>query len=555
MASGPEREAAEQPPVLPVKQRRSRSSGSSSVESNWLIPNAAEEQPPCHSSNDVFPEPVDSMDCQAVSCPIHQRYGPARHQVRFYSDATPPPIPKKRLARTVSLPDAAAPPLPPLSPLPSKPPKTFFHDQDPPIPSLSELSFDTPDEHLPHLFRNFEDQRVVFQGIQHRQTLFLQSVARSIDAGILVQEGAPERDEHQYLPEDFLLHEGSTNIGGTVYYSLCSPKLPGRELALRVQKQRDQRPPTDAKQQHVNVQHAVAHFQPQGEANLPPNYLNAACSVTNRPVGGGTCNPDHDVPSVRGLLLRGYAVSVERDRPHLTLEEFVEKSPSEQNIGSVDHHRQLCVLLLQIITGSQHLYNTSGRAAELRPAEIMLVWPPKGQEREAVQSPNTNQRSSSQSPRRRGPPRVVLSLDSSYCGGPHPLGYIKTQIGALIQYCLSNQENLTSSYQHGLIQLASELRTAGSGLQMADAAATLQVLLWGPRLSLLDHRFPVSSTVQNWLTTKRALLVLKLAERGLVQDGSALDWEDGLCIKYLSSTDGEVVVRAVLRLWPPLDMD
>lgn len=307
-------------------------------------------------------------------------------------------------------------------------------------------------------------------------------------------------------------------------------------------------------QQHVNVQHAVAHFQPPSEANLPPNYLNAACSVTNPPVGGSTCN--HDAPSVRGLLLRGHAVSVERDRPHLTLEEFVEKSRSVQNTSSVDHHRVLCVLLLQIITGSQHLYTTSGWAAKLGPAEIMLVWPPKGQEeREAVQSPNTNQTSSSQSVRRRGSPRVLLSLDSSYSGGPHPPGYIKTQIGALIQYCLGNQENLTSSYQHGLIQLASELRTVGSRLQLADAAATLQVLLWGPRLSLLDHRFPVSHTVQNWLTTKRALLVLKLAERGLVQDGSALDWEDSLCIKYLSSTDGEVVVRAVLRLWPPLDVD
>lgn len=49
-----------------------------------------------------------------------------------------------------------------------------------------------------------------------------------------MQEGAPERDEHQYLPEDFLLQEESTNIGGTVYYSLCSPKLPGMALALKV---------------------------------------------------------------------------------------------------------------------------------------------------------------------------------------------------------------------------------------------------------------------------------------------------------------------------------
>lgn len=238
------------------------------------------------------------------------------------------------------------------------------------------------------------------------------------------------------------------------------------------------------------------------------------------------------------------------------LEEFVEKSRLVLNTSSADYHRGLCVLLLQVITGSQHLYTTGGCAAELRPAEIMLVWPPKcGGEREDVHGPYTNQTNSSLPPRRRGCPRIVLSPDSSARGEPHLLCYIKTQIGALIQDCLGTQESPTSSYQHGLLHLASALQTVGSGLQMADAAATLQVLLWGPRLSLLDHRFPMSSTVQNWLATKRALLVLKLAERGLVQDGSALDWEDSLCLKYLSSTDGEVVEKAVAWLWPPLNID
>lgn len=323
-------------------------------------------------------------------------------------------------------------------------------------------------------------------------------------------------------------------------------------LFAQVHTQTDQRPPAHAKQQHVNVQHAVAHFQPQSEADLCPTELNAPRSGATPPVGGSTCAPGHDVPSVRGFLLTGYSVSVERDRPHLTLEEFVERSRCAQDTTSLGRHRQLCVLLLQIVTGSQHLYITSGCVAKLRPADIMLVWPSKDED---VQSPNPDQANSSPSTRRRGSPRVVLSPDSSSGSGPHPLAYIKTQIVALIQYCLSNQESLTSSYQNGLLQLASALRTGGSGLQMADAAATLQVLLWGPRLSLLDHRFPVCSTVQNWLTTKRALLVLRLAERGLVQDGSALDWEDSLCLKYLSSTDNEVVVRAVVRLWPPLDMD
>lgn len=177
-----------------------------------------------------------------LACP-----GPPQHQVRFFSDVTPPPIPKKRLARTVSLPAAEAPPLSPLSPLPSQThsidstlsmlvhvPKTFFHGAGPPVLSLSQLSFDTPDEQLPRLFRNFEDQKVVFQGIQHRQTLFLQSVAQSIDAAILLQEGAPEKDEQLYLPQDFLLRGESAKVGDMVYYSLCSPKLPGRLLALRV---------------------------------------------------------------------------------------------------------------------------------------------------------------------------------------------------------------------------------------------------------------------------------------------------------------------------------
>lgn len=240
----------------------------------------------------------------------------------------------------------------------------------------------------------------------------------------------------------------------------------------------------------------------------------------------------------------------------MTLEEFVEKSNSMPSSSPVDYHRQLCVLLLQILLGSQHLYATSGCAAELRPAEVMLVWPPRDEEgRSDVQGLNTSHTNSSHSLRRRGSPRVVLSPESSSRCGPHPLSYIKTQIGALIQYCLHHQESLTSSYQHGLLQLASALQIERSGLQMADAVATLQVLLWGPRQPLLDHRFPLSSTVHNWLTTKRALLVLKLAERGLVQDRSPLDWEDSLCLKYLSSTDSEVVARTVARLWPPLHVD
>lgn len=101
---------------------------------------------------------------------------------------------------------------------------------------LSQLSFHTPDEHLPYLFSSFDDQRVVCQGIQHRHLLFLRSMAQSVEAGILLQGEASERDVSSYQPQDFLLCEGSKpkQIGDTVYYGLRSPKLPGKVLGLRV---------------------------------------------------------------------------------------------------------------------------------------------------------------------------------------------------------------------------------------------------------------------------------------------------------------------------------
>lgn len=124
-------------------------------------------------------------------------------------------------------------------------PDTYFHEETEefrpvvgsPVPSLSfsQLSFDTPDEHLPYLFSCLDDQRVVFQGIQHRHLLFLRSMARSMEAGTLLQV-ATERDVSSYQPQDFLLCEGSEpkRVGDRVYYSLHSPKLPGRLLGLRV---------------------------------------------------------------------------------------------------------------------------------------------------------------------------------------------------------------------------------------------------------------------------------------------------------------------------------
>lgn len=358
-------------------------------------------------------------------------------------------------------------------------------------------------------------------------------------------------------------------------------------LPVQVHKQTDG---AHAKHQlpHVNVQDVVARFQPidppRAHAQGPSRPFQSGCTTT-KPPGGGSTEDATDI--VQSLLQKGHSASVERDLPHATLEDFVQHGSSLQGADSLEYDRQACVLLLQILTGSQHLYNVSASAAELRPREIFLVWPSReegdgenkleqdaemkrgvkaGRLKEDMEWEKMEKKGKVQMLwRTRGSPRVVITPLSSALPVPHPLTYIKSQIGALIQYCLDPQDSPTSlgsvptltksPYRRGLLYLASLLQTDSSGPQMADMAALLQVLLWGPRVPLFNPRGPVTAAVHNWLTIKRALLVMKLAERGLIQDQSALDWEDCMCLQYLSFTDPETVESVTSQLWLNLNMD
>lgn len=337
-------------------------------------------------------------------------------------------------------------------------------------------------------------------------------------------------------------------------------------LSVQVHKQTDEDPSAHTTHGHVNVRDVIAHFQPHvvrkdTRALLTPDASHPSrpgCAAVQPPEGGSTEHATaHQLLSVQCFLLRGHSVSVERDLPQSTLEDFVQDSAD-----GPAYDRQVCVLLLQILMGSQHLCNISGSAVELRPREVCLVWPYRGEEEgrgvrnesrlkeEAAREKTGEGRGIQMLWRTLGSPRVVLTPVSHVLHAPDPLVYVKSQFKALIQYCLRSDESLTprSSYQRGLLHLASVLQSWGSGLQLGDMVATLQVLLWGPRTLLLDPKYPAAATVHNWLTIKRALLVMKLAERGLIQNPAALDWEDSLCLKYLSFTDSEAVASVISQL-------
>lgn len=360
-------------------------------------------------------------------------------------------------------------------------------------------------------------------------------------------------------------------------------------------KQTDEAPSAYTKHQplHVNVQDVIAYFPPNSPLKNdcdtvctqdPSSPSKSDCTAAKPPDGGSPeCPINLNLPTVQSLLLQGHSVSVERDLPHITLEDFVQDSSMLRSTECVVYDRQVCVLLLQILMGSQHLYHICAAAA-LRPREIFLVWSNKDRDEEMVEEneADINMSKTESSDRfkeeielekmgrkgriqmlwrTQGSPRVVLTPLSSAPSVPHSLASIKSQIGALIQYCWGPQDSFTSPtlskspYRKGLLYLASVLQNESSRPQMADMVAMLQVLLWGPHVLLFNHRSSTTTAVHNWLTIRRALLVMKLAERGLIQDQSALNWEDSLCLQYLSFTDPETIVSVNNQLSLILNVD
>ncbi|XP_062308235.1 uncharacterized protein peak3 [Osmerus eperlanus] len=570
----------QRPPALPVKQRRSMySSSSADLEGGLWSPRVSQ----LHSPNaDVFSEPTD---CQAALCPIHQRYDPSLcHQERFFSDSCPPPVPKKSLVRTLSLPGGYLCPLSPCpmspglspiwpqplspgwSPLPPAPHSPRSYDNplymitsapapqqrpvQPPPPTLlplSQLSFDTPDRLLPHFFCSLASHASVSRGLQQRHLLFLRSVAERLEAGQLLGggDGGPGG---ALQPQDLLLWDcRPRQIGGALYYRLHSAVFPGKVLAAKVSRGADSSPHPPPCPPHINIQQVLAHFPPQSDLCPSPPQEPSPASQPGR----STPLPPHEgavesagclkrsretrEPSVASLLQTGCRVTLERDLPRATLEDFAEEGRGLGGAEGRGYERQLGVLLLQLARGLQ----------------------------------------------------VLDGHGACTCVELHPRD---AQFGAIIQHCLHLQEAASpcsgspslpqtgSPYRPGLQQLSGWLREEGSGLQIGDTVGILQVLLWGPRARLFSLH-PAggggaegvgargvdeagagggavdeagagaeTSIVCNWLSVKRALLVLKLAEKGFHGDQSGLDWEDFLCLHYLSQTDPESVLRATARL-------
>lgn len=183
--------------------------------------------------------------------------GPSEcHQERCFSTKTPPPVPKKKLARTMSLPGefsgcsytrpALMPhlnPLTMLSPLDDVfdpgsgegdgAPEVFL-DIPCPLP-LPQLGFDTPDEQLPCFFSSLNNLAQVSEKLQQRLLLFLWNTLERMEMGVCVTDACLGKIQPQDLmlcKEDLPLHAQDR----VWYHRVRCPRMHGQEFSIKVRK-------------------------------------------------------------------------------------------------------------------------------------------------------------------------------------------------------------------------------------------------------------------------------------------------------------------------------
>ncbi|KAG9266833.1 inactive tyrosine-protein kinase PEAK1 isoform X1 [Astyanax mexicanus] len=576
--------ADSKPPALPIKQRRSHSSTSSAPDLQLEgISNLHGSSPLPSPLTDVFAAPAD---CNAAQCPIHHHFGQSGfHLGRFFSDQTPPPIPKKRLARTYSLPaDNLFKPAPPF----------LSHQlcrnpgQDKKEENLKfQLTFDTPDQHLPGFFSGFCHQEQVYTVIQYRYLQFMRSTVKHLEAQVLLEEEEVER-VRTLRPQDFVLCEEvqSEKTEEDIFFMVNAPKVPEGVFSAKINRKDAILTCSMSQPHHINIEETVAHFSPcmDLEKQLSESLTAAEASESSHEGSAESWQEPNTISkrhTVLSFLERGLAVTIVRDFPWGTLEDFIQEGISLQ---PEEYERRLCLLILQLALGLQHLESHNVKHAELRPQNVMLVWVHAKNKRSMGKAetvgdlkeqkknthriniatdqsewestvPDTPQENRGRKRlqilwRKWGAPRVVITPSSGRALSSQEVPTNGLQLGVLLKHCLHEYTDVhkNTPYTSGLLHLINRLTRENPELQMSEIAGVLQALLWGPRAGLFERNQPNTTVLHNWLMVKRSLLVLKLAEKGLFSNQSGLDWENYFCLHYLSFADPETVLKTTAQL-------
>ncbi|XP_078056072.1 inactive tyrosine-protein kinase PEAK1 isoform X3 [Mustelus asterias] len=286
---------------------------------------------------------------------------------------------------------------------------------------------------------------------------------------------------------------------------------------------------------------------------------------------------------------RSRVVVITREVPYQTVADFVHESAPRHTKNPEIYERQVCLLLLQLCAGLNHLKPHHVTHCDLRLENLLLVRCRQGSSGNC-ESENSNPNAQlarlivsnfSQAKQKsqvvdlevlrdqsRLAPEIITITQYKKCDEfqtgiliyemlhlPNPFEenpelkekeYTRTDLPAIPK---------RSVYSQGLQQLASLLLhpNPSERILISDAKVYLQCLLWGPRDDLLQTLNSLSSTaernsvLQNWLDLKRTLLMIKFAEKAIDTECS-VSLEVWLCCQYLAFASMESLSHIVKLL-------
>ncbi|XP_007230671.3 inactive tyrosine-protein kinase PRAG1 [Astyanax mexicanus] len=426
------------------------------------------------------------------------------------------------------------------------------------------------------LLSNMDSRECVYSKLGGLYAESLRRLALKCEEHFTRSQKDPMRfDESNWSLFKLTCNRPSCLAGDAVYYSASCASDANNMYAVKICKGQT----TDAKQAHL--------YGLSVQQNIPPHFnLQQDCGhfiacVPQSMLPGDDCGPPE----------QERVVVITREVPRQSAADFVKEWESFHRAQPEVYERRVCFLLLQLCNGLEHLKVHGVTHRDLCLENLLLV--PHRRLPHASESPSSADPQQQRLPRllisnfskakQRGgtgaedaAPRDHARLAPEIVSASQYRKFDEFQTGILI-YELLHQPNpfevtpalreqdyqaedlppipAVSIYSAGLQRLARLLLQPDpiKRIHIQEAKRGLQSLLWGPRKELMEQQqlsrsviggssgIGTGSTEQprqdgllNWLDVKRALLMMKFAERSLEPERNA-ELEDWLCCQYFST--------------------
>uniref|UniRef100_A0A8C3JC21 Inactive tyrosine-protein kinase PRAG1 n=1 Tax=Calidris pygmaea TaxID=425635 RepID=A0A8C3JC21_9CHAR len=389
-------------------------------------------------------------------------------------------------------------------------------------------------------------------------------VAKCEDCFMREQKNELHFSENNWSLFKLTCNKPCCDSGDAIYYCATCSKDPSTTYAVKICKTQESKVAASycspAVPVHFNIQQDCGHFV----ASVPSSMLLA--SDVGKSMPGDGLHPS------RTASEHDCVVVITREVPSQTTADFVRDSVMLHQAKPELYERRVCFLLLQLCNGLEHLKEHGIIHRDLCLENLLLVpcRPPMSCVKakddkhlprliisnflKAKQKPGTEDSKLKKSQARLAPEIVSASqykkFDEFQTGiliyellhQPNPFEekvHLKEQ-----EYSPEDLPALPSLsiYSRGLQQLAHLLLEADpiKRVRITEAKRMLQCLLWGPRKDLTEqptsHEEALRRVLQNWVDMKRALLMMKFAERAVDTERS-IELEDWLCCQYLASAE------------------